>query len=177
MYPVLVGGGSDRSVRHPLEVGLHRRGPAGAVVALVGLVVAGATGPGVVGDLVVIDGGDERVALVQGAQVGVGLVEGVAPSVVLEGHDLVARVVASTDVAPGAEAALVEVVAEVDDQVEVVALGPVPVGRGVPVLVVAARHDPHPQPVYGRAGGGGGAGAQMGRASCREQVWPDGSHP
>src|SRR3546814_4367082 len=71
-----------------------------------------ATGPGVVGDLVVIDGGDERVALVQGAQVGVGLVEGVAPSVVLEGHDLVARVVASTDVAPGAEAALVEVVAE-----------------------------------------------------------------
>src|SRR3546814_13886638 len=84
MDPVRVAGGSDRSDRHPLEVGLHRRGPAGAVVALVGLVVAGATGPGVVGDLVVVDGGDERVALVQGAQVGVGLGEGVAPWVVLE---------------------------------------------------------------------------------------------
>src|SRR3546814_11168964 len=63
MDPVRVAGGSDRSDRHPLEVGLHRRGPAGAVVALVGLVVAGATGPGVVGDLVVVDGGDERVEI------------------------------------------------------------------------------------------------------------------
>jgi hypothetical protein len=53
-----------------------------------GVVPVGAVDPGVVGGLVVVPGGDERVRLVDALQVRVELVLGVPAAVLLEGVDL-----------------------------------------------------------------------------------------
>src|SRR5690606_10243401 len=92
---------------------------------------------------------------------GVGLVEGVPAPVVGQRDDLVLGIEGSVDPERGvaAVAVLVEVVAEVEDRVEVVAGGEVPVGAEPPALVVAAGHHPEAEPLHGRARGRCGAGA------------------
>ncbi len=142
---------------HPLVVGGARDGLAGGPVALVGLVVLGAAGPGVVRGLVVVPGGDPRDGSVEGLQVGVGLVLRVALPVVGQAHHLVARLVGADDavrLAVGVlpRAVLVDVVAHVQHRVEVAAGGEVAVGREVPGLPVGARDQGEAEPV-GRGGG------------------------
>ncbi|GAA3090330.1 hypothetical protein GCM10020001_001760 [Nonomuraea salmonea] len=91
-----------------------------------------------------------------GAQVGVGLVEGVAAPVVGQRDGLGPAVV--TDVAAGAEqvvaALLVDVVAEVEHEVGLFG-GDCGVGGEVAVLVVGAGADRHAQRAADRAGGAG----------------------
>ena len=160
--------------RHPLAVGAVRGGGPRGVGALGGrVVVLGAAGPGVVGHLVVVPGDHPRHQGVQGLEVGVGLVLGVPDPVVGQGEDLVRGLGRADRVAPVGElagAVLVDVVAEVHDETDVVALGQVPVRAEVAGLPVAARDHPEPQVVHdGVAGrrshgpadrGGGGAEAE-----------------
>jgi hypothetical protein len=148
---------------HPLEPRLPGRRLPVAVVALTRLVVLRPVAPGVVGHLVVVDGDHPRTALVEGGQVGIGLVAGVPAAVVLEGHDLVGRIVEAAVGAPVATVAvLVEVVAEVEDGVEVVAPREVAVGGEEPALEVAARDQAEAEAVDRLAGRGGGAAAADG---------------
>ncbi len=136
---------------HPLVVGAVGRGPTGRPGALRGgVVVLRALEPGVVGRLVVVPRADERDGAVQGLQVRVGLVERVPTAVVRERHDLVRRVgLAHDDVllAHGvlAGAVLVDVVAEVQDDVDLL-LREVAVGAEVAGLVVGAGHDAEAHP-------------------------------
>ena len=88
----------------------------------------------VVLDLVVVPGGDERVAGVGGLEVGVGLVLGVPEPVVGAGRPARRR---RGGGAGCAGRVLVDVVAQVQDQVEVL-LGQVPVGGVVALLEVLA---------------------------------------
>ncbi len=131
---ITVAGQPDR---HPLLVG-----PVGVVaphdvVALVGLVVLGPLPPVVVRDLVVVPGRDERVGRVRRAQGGIRAVVAVAIPVVREREDLVGRVV----VPYAAATTLVDVVAHMHHEVEVVAFGDVaPGGIVAGGEVLAARH-------------------------------------
>ena len=151
--------------RHPLVVGAAGPGLALEPVALGGgLVVLGAGAVGVVGGLVVVPGDDERGRGVQRLEVVVALVLRVPLPVVGQRDDLVRRhvpahvlvVVAGAVLARGV---LVEVVAEVDHRVEVVAPREVPVGGEVPGLQVRAGHHAEAQVVRARGRGGGGPGA------------------
>ncbi len=105
---------------------------------------------------------------VRGPQVGVGLVEGVPQAVVLQRHRLVVEVGGQGARGVGAGAAggvhgvLVEVVAEVEDEVHVLA-GQVPV-RGVVPLVVPLAGDEAEGEVGGPAGAGGRGAGASGRA-------------
>ncbi len=116
----------------------------------------------------VVPGDDEGVRGVRGAQVGVGLVEGVPQPVVLEGHRLPGEQAGEGARGVGAGAGhvvdgvLVEVVAEVEHDVQVL-VGQVPVGG--PVALVVALAGDHAEGESGgpAAAGGGGAGA-AGRA-------------
>jgi hypothetical protein len=90
---------------------------------------------------------------VQGLQVPVGLVLRVPAPVVGERDHLVRGRVRPHRRPAGREVAgrvLVEVVADVDDEVEVAALGEVPVGGEVAGLPVRARHQAEAEPVGGR---------------------------
>ena len=118
--------------RHPLEVGLHGgRAPHEPVAFLfLDLVVLGAVGVGVVGDLVVIPDAHEGMEAVDLLQVGVRLVLGVAGPVVGERGRLLVRTRRPIEPRPVPVAAvrvLVEVVAEVQHRVQVVPLGDPPV--------------------------------------------------
>ena len=145
---------------HPLEVGLHGRCPAHEPVALfvLHLVVLGAVGPGVVGDLVVVPDADERVEAVDLLEVGIGLVLGVADPVVGQGGDLLVgpyrpRRGEAGSVAVGAVRVLVEVVAEVEHRVQVVPLRDPPVDVEVAEGQVRAGDEREPH-VVGIAGQG-----------------------
>src|SRR5204862_5894 len=98
----------------------------------------------------------------------VGLVLGVPDPVVGEREDLVGGLGGADRVAAVGElagAVLVDVVAEVHDETDVVALGQVPVRAEVAGLPVAARDHAEAQVVHGRADDGGGSGgAQQGTA-------------
>ena len=170
-------GGAAHPDRHPLVVRTVRPLLPGEVVALLRLVVLRALAPLVVGDLVVVPGHDERVLRVQVLQVGVALVLRVPLPVVGQRDHLARRLVlADVDlveaVAVLAGGVLVEVVAEVDHRVEVVALGQVPVGREPAGLQVGARDDAEPEVAGGGVVRRGGAGAAdpAGHAVVEEPV-------
>ena len=153
---------------HPLEVGLRAGGLAVGERALVRLVVLGPARPGVVGHLVVVPRADPRHVRVQRLQVRVGAVLRQPDPVVGQGDDLVGRLVRADG--PGlahvlAAAVLVDVVAQLDDRVQVPAGLEVAVAGEEPGLPVGTRHHPDaPAPGGGRrAVGGGGAGAAGGR--------------
>ncbi len=155
--------------RHPLVVGPVGAGAALEVVALPGLAAAGgvvlrAVLPLVVGDLVVVPRDDPGVLRVQVLQVGVALVLGVPLPVVGQRHHLVGRLVlADVDVVGAvavlAGAVLVEVVAEVEHRVQVVALGEAAIGGEPPGLEVGTGDDTEPQVPGGGPGGRRGAHA------------------
>jgi hypothetical protein len=100
----------------------------------------------VVGDLVIVPRDDPRVRGVGRLQIRVGLVERIAQAIVVERHRLGPAVLAH---AREARRVLVDVVAEKDDQVEVVAEHP-PVGAEVAELPVLARGEGHAQAVERR---------------------------
>ena len=125
----LAPAGPDRARRPVLprpQRAVHPLRP-GAVGLLA--VVLGAAGPGVVGELVVVQGLPDRVPGVQGEQVGVAAVLRVAGHVVVEGHALLERLERPADVLAGRLGAardlagLVDVVAQVQHEVQVVAGG------------------------------------------------------
>jgi hypothetical protein len=94
--------------------------------------------PGVVVlDLVIVPRGDEREARVRGLQIRVAAILGVAAAVVVERHRLVADVAARSAVG---RPILVDVVAEVNDEVDVL-LGEVFVGCVEARLEVLARYE------------------------------------
>ena len=116
-----------------------------------GGVVLRPAAPGVVGALVVVPGDDEREACGQVGQVGVALVLRVPAPVVGEADDLPGGYVpAYVDVALAQAVltgrVLVQVVAEVQHRVQVVAGGEVPVGAEPTGLQVGAGHHAQPQP-------------------------------
>ena len=138
--------------RHPLEVGLVRLATAGGEVALhAGGVVLRTGVPRVVGDLVVVEDRDPRVPGVGGLQIGVSLVQGVPQPVSaqvgrLGGRHAIAHAgQAGRSVAVRAVAVLVDVVADVQDQVEVLASSDAAVGTEVATGVVAAGDQRQPQ--------------------------------
>ncbi len=135
------------SDRHPLLVGLLRPGlPLGPVALLARRVVPRPVAPRVVGRFVVIPGGDEREQLVDPARVDVELVLAVALAVVGQGHDLRGGIVGAVLRETGrAGPALVEVVAQVDDGIEIVPAGQGGVGVEEAVLVVGAADDTEAQ--------------------------------
>ncbi len=109
---------------------------------------------------------------VQGPEVGVGLVDAVPGAVVGEGDDLVGGGVLPYDLLRGGEAAgrvLVEVVAEVQDRVQVAAGRQVPVRGEVARLPVGAGDDAEADVAGLRVVGGGGAGAAHGGSGCRRR--------
>jgi hypothetical protein len=111
---------------------------------------------------VVVGRHDERERRVRGLQVAVGLVLRVAHAVVVERDGLAADVAAHQHLRHrerrGAPAALVHVVAGVQDEVEVLARE-VGVRRVEPLLVVLAADHPEAQQLRGRTGRGHRAGA------------------
>src|SRR5262249_42726430 len=129
---------------------------------------------GVVGELVVVPDRDDRRLVVQGLEVGVGLVTGVPDTVVGERDDLVGRGVRADDRAAGpvlTALVLVDVVTQVQPCVQVSAGGEVAVGREVAGLPVGAGDHAETQSGHrgargrGRAGAGdGGVGAAGGEA-------------
>lgn len=135
-----VGTPGDRRAaqRHVLVVGAVGRRPA-PQERLRRRPLRGGLGGVVVLDLVIVPGDDPGEGGVGGAQVRVAAVEGVAVAIAGQARRL-ARVVAA-DVAAGSDVLvrpiLVDVVAEVDDEVEVLG-GHVPVRRAPPLLVVLA---------------------------------------
>ena len=163
--------------RHPLVERAVGARPAPQVVALVGLVVLGAAPPLVVGDLVVVPGDDPGELRVRVLEVGVGLVLRVALPVVGEGHHLPRRVVRpdvhlalAVAVLPGG--VLVEVVAEVQHRVQVVAGGQAAVGAEPAGLPVGAGDDAEAEVLGQRVGRGRGPGAAgaAGDAGAAEPV-------
>ena len=110
-----------------------------------------AAGPGVVGELVVVDGLPHGVLGVQGQQVGVAAVLRVARHVVVVGQALLERLERPPDVLAGRLRAarhlpgLVDVVAEVQHEVQVVAVGDDPVGVEEAGVVLRAGHHREPQ--------------------------------
>jgi hypothetical protein len=127
-----VGGGRIGPDRHVLPPHLVGGGAARGPVARVDAAVLGVLASVVVVDLVVVPDGHERRAGVQGPQVRVGLVEAVAVPVPGQVPGLVQLVGARAAVAP---AALVDVVAQADDQIELLG-GHVPLDH-VPAARVA----------------------------------------
>ncbi len=132
--------------RHVLVVGLIRGGAPqqedrrrrAVLVEVAGVVVL---------DLVIVPADDERRRAVRGDEVGIRLVEAVAVAVVDQRIDLVAGVLAHAPLGPAAVGApLVDVVAGVDDEVELL-LGDAPVGGEIAGLEVAAAADAEAQPV------------------------------
>ena len=140
--------------RHHLVIGLVGVGPTLQEGDRVDLLLLGDRPGVVVVELVVVPGDDPGAEGVHGPQVRVGLVLRVADAVVLERSDLRPDMLADLAVAARA---LVDVVAEVDDQVEVV-LGHVLVGGIQARLEVLARGEGEPQLIGLRARGGHGAG-------------------
>ena len=145
--------------RHPVAPHRHRGVRAidpGSVVLL--LVLLRAAEPGVVAQLVVVDGRHHRVAAVQQGEVGVAAVEGVAAVVVLALHAVAERIHRPADVGAGRLLAgrdlrrLVDVVAEVQHEVDVVHLGDGAVGVEEPRVVLGARDDREPHGPVGRDG-------------------------
>ena len=122
------------------------------------VVVVGAVAPRAVGEFVVVERADERVRRVRGADVRVGPVLAIAPAVVVERLALVQRVERSADV--GARRlrlgrrvrGLVDRVAQVDDGVEVVALGEAAERIEEARIELGARHlaEPEAGDVVGR---------------------------
>jgi hypothetical protein len=156
--------------RHPLEPGLEGGRTARGPGPLAGVVVLRAVAPGVVGELVVVVDGHEGILLVHGPQVAVELVPGVPQPVVRQGDDLVVRIVVSArqaleTVAPAL--VLVDVVAHVEDGVEVIAAGQVRVSVEVARLVVGAAHQGEAQAVHRRAGCRGRARAPDQRTAAQ----------
>ena len=152
--------------RHPFEVGLVGLTPALQEVALGARgVVLRAGGPGVVGHLMVVEDRDPGVHLVRQRRVGVGLVQRMPQPVAAQVDGLGLRyVVALADqalgtVPVGAVAVLVDVVADMKHEVEVVAASNAAVRREVPARVVAAGHQCQPKGVHlaGLVRGGLGA--------------------
>ena len=118
--------------------------------ALLRLVVGlGPVAPGVVRGVVVVPDEDHRVAEVQRRQVGVEAGVGVAAAIVVEGHRHPRRV----DLV-GPLGLLVEVVAEVDHQVDLV-LGDGPVGGQRTHRPVGAAHEREARPTRSTRGGFG----------------------
>ena len=97
----------------------------------------------VVLELVVVPRDQPRVRGVRGLQVDVGLVLAVTDPVVVEREDLAQRLV----LAEGRRRAFVDVVAEVDDGVDVVGARDLFIRREVAVREVLARHEGEHQPV------------------------------
>ena len=136
--------GLGHTDRHPLLVHLQGRGHPCCVVALAVLMVLRAVGPGVVGDLVVVEDRDERVTLMTLAQVGVGPVLGVAQAVVLQLAHLAVGLMVTVPgervraVAVIGIAVLVHVVAQMQYEVDVVAFGECAIHGEVTAGVVGA---------------------------------------
>ncbi len=157
-------GGAVHPQRHPLVVRAVGAGAPLPVVTLALVVVLGAVAPLVVGDLVVVPRDDPRVLRVQVLQVRVGLVLRVPAAVVGDRHHLARRVV-GPDVLVAlphpvlTRGVLVEVVAEVEHGVEVVAPREVAVRREPAGLQVGARDDAEPEVAGRRAAARRGAGA------------------
>jgi hypothetical protein len=112
----------------------------------------------VVGDLVVVPGHQPRARRVGGLQVGVRLVERVPDAIVIQRVRFGGAVLADVIAPPRG---LVDVVAEEDDQVEVLGQHPV-IGPVVTLLVLLAGGEREAQPLDGGAGGRGGPGAPDG---------------
>jgi hypothetical protein len=102
-------------------------------------VVLGAVHPRVVRALVIVPYGDEGVLAMHRLQIGVFAIVCVAPSIVVEAHDLVRRIV-RTRGAVRARRIFVNVVAEVQDGVEIEALSDAAVSVEIAVRVARARH-------------------------------------
>lgn len=144
-------------------------------------VVLGDAGGVVVFDLVVVPGRDPGEGGVGGLEIGIGFVEGVAEPVVGKGLCLAAEVGAAADGVFGADAfVLVDVVAEEEDEVEVV-LDQVAVGRVVAGLIVLAGGEGKAEAVergIGRWGGFGAAdGADLGAGDEAVVVLATGFEP
>ena len=131
----------------PLLARLERGGPPRRPRAVaLRLVLGRAVSPRAVGELVVVDRRDERVGRADGLDVGVAAVLGVAGPVVVERAALVERVERPPDVPARGLArrrrlgCLVDPVAEVEHERDVVALGQSGVGVEVARVVLGARH-------------------------------------
>ena len=155
---------------HPLVVRLQGRCLAGAEAAFGGgLVVVCTVAPSVVGDFVVVPHGDHGGGGVQGLQVGVALVLGVALAVVGQAEDLLGGRGQAAQ-CPGvgrcvaALAVFVDVVAQVHGGVQVAALGGMGVHVEVTGGVIGARE--HRQLDLRDAARGQGAGAACGGRGC-----------
>ena len=144
--------------RHVLEVGLVGGGAAleigGVRLAFAAGVITGV----VVADLMVVPGDDPRGDGVGALEGGVGFVEGVAGAVIVELDDLGAVVAAH---AVGGGRAFINVVAEMDDEIEVLA-GEVVVGGEEAGFVVLAGGEGEAEARGEGVGRGRGAGAAGG---------------
>ena len=101
--------------------------------------VARASAPRVVRRLVIVPDADERVLLMYRLEIGVETVVLVTSTVVVEREDLVCRIERAVHPVL-AVAILVDVVAQVHDEIEVGVFGDVPVHVEVPVRVIRAAH-------------------------------------
>jgi hypothetical protein len=133
-----------------------------------GIVRVRAARPGAVGELVVVQRGDDRDRSMERLDVGVAVVLPVARPVLVERAALAERIEVAADAGPGRLAlgrdvgGLVDVVAEVEQEVEVVALGDPPVGVEVARVVLRAGAGREAQPI--------GVGAQRPGAARRRDL-------
>ena len=141
----------DQTGRHPFPVGPHGGRPAAGPIAVVpGVVTGGAVPPGVAGQFVVVPHRHHGVPGMESLEVGVGLVLAMTGAVVGQGQASSPGAVEARPLLP-LGLRLVDVVAEVDDEVDVL-LRQSGVGVEVAGGVVGAAHHPEPQPA-GRAVG------------------------
>src|SRR5262245_9158442 len=119
--------------RLPLVPGPDRSTLARLPVAFTqfGIVVFGAVEPGIVGDLVVVPYDDPGMQPVRSLQLGVGAVLRIARTVIVQCHNFFVRRGNTADaraIAEGAVAIFVDVIADVDNCVEILLAGDVTVG-------------------------------------------------
>ena len=148
-------------------------------VRALGVVRVGAARPGAVGELVVIEGGDHREGGVHRLDVGVAVVLGVAGAVLLEGAALPERIEVAADVGAGRLSlrgdvgSLVDVVAQVEEKVEILSLGDPRVGVEVAGVELGARADREADPLGVASGERPRPGHRRGLAVDRESVEVD----
>lgn len=134
----------------PVVPGAQGGGATRVPATLAFIVVLGAIAPGIVRRLVVVPAHDPGRCGVQRLQVGIGLVLGVASDVVRMGDDLVPRIrdpVQRLGIAGRvfAHRVFVDVVAEVENEVELVILGRLAIGVEMAGREVGAGKDPDPE--------------------------------
>ena len=154
---------------HPLVIGLDGRRLAAVPGTFVLLVVLGAVRPGVVGGLMVVPDDDPGGPGMGRLELGIGLGLGVPVAIVPKGEDLVVRLDPATQLlarfsAVALGSVLVDVVAQVEDDIDPRQVGDGLVGIEVPGLPEGAGSDGHDGVLDLAFGQGAGAAHGRGHA-------------